>query len=124
MLVMSTLAEIKSKYSLDGAVSVTVDLESMRDGAKSTLNESESLVKDAGTEPKSDWFKRRTQRMATEVKEKKRQVALAQKYIDEINGILIYSLEKLCTERVKLCFGISGCGKSHIPRIYFTKVTL
>lgn len=88
MLVMSTIAEIKSKYSLDGAVSVTVDLESMRDGAKSTLNESESLVKDAGTEPKSDWNKRRTQRMAADVKEQKRKVALAQKYIDEINGML------------------------------------
>ena len=60
MLIMSTLAEIKSKYSLDGAVSVTVDLESMRDGAKSTFNESESLVKDAGSEPKSEWFKHRT----------------------------------------------------------------
>lgn len=88
MLIMSTLAEIKSKYSLDGSVSVTVDLESMRDGAKSTLNESESLVKDAGLEPKSDWTKRRTQRMAAEVKEQKRKVALAQKYIDEINGML------------------------------------
>lgn len=88
MLIMSTIAEIKSKYSLDGAVSVTVDLESLRDGAKSTLNESESLVKDAGTEPKSDWFKLRTQRMAADVKEQKRKVALAQKYIDEINGML------------------------------------
>jgi hypothetical protein len=86
---MSTVAEIKSKYSLDGAVSVTVDLESMRDGAKSTLNESESLVKDAGRAlPDSDWFKSRTQRMAADVKEQKRKVALAQKYIDEINGML------------------------------------
>lgn len=88
MLVMSTLAEIKSKYSLDGAVSVTVDLESLRDGAKSTLNETESLVKDAGTEPKSDWFKHRTQRYVADVKEQRRKVALAQKYIDEINGML------------------------------------
>lgn len=88
MLIMSTLAEIKSKYSLDGSVSVTVDLESMRDGAKSTLNESESLVKDAGLGPESDWIKRRAQRMAADVKEHKRKVALAQKYIDEINGIL------------------------------------
>lgn len=95
MLIMSTLAEIKSKYSLDGSVSVTVDLESLREGAKSTLNETESLVKDAGTEPKSDWFKRRTQRIAGEVKEKKRQVALAQKYIDEINGILDKASENI-----------------------------
>ena len=88
MLIMSTLAEIKSKYSLDGSVSVTVDLESMRDDAKSTLNDSETLVKDAGTEPKSEWFKHRTQRMAAAVKEQRRKVALAQKYIDEINGML------------------------------------
>lgn len=95
MLVMSTLTEIKSKYSLDGAVSVTVDLESLRDGAKSTLNESESLVKDAGLEPKSDWTKRRTQRMAADVKEQKRKVALAQKYIDEINGMLDKASENI-----------------------------
>lgn len=96
MLIMSTIAEIKSKYSLDGAVSVTVDLESMREGAKYTLNESESLVKDAASPDfKTDWFKRRTQRMATEVKEKKRQVALAQKYIDEINGMLDKASENI-----------------------------
>lgn len=95
MLIMSTLAEIKSKYSLDEAFSVKVDLESMRDGAKSTLNDSESLVKDAGTEPKSDWFKRRTQRMAADVKEQKRKVELAQKYIDEINGILDKAIENI-----------------------------
>ena len=95
MLIMSTIAEIKSKYSLDEAFSVKVDLESMRDGAKSTLNDSESLVKDAGTEPKSDWFKRRTQRMAADVKEQKRKVALAQKYIDEINGMLDKAIENI-----------------------------
>lgn len=95
MLIMITLAEIKSKYSLDEAFSVKVDLESMRDGAKSTLNDSESLVKDAGTEPKSDWFKRRTQRMAADVKEQKRKVALAQKYIDEINGMLDKAIENI-----------------------------
>lgn len=96
MLVMSTLAEIKSKYSLDGAVSVTVDLESLHDGAKSTLDESEMLLRDAsGMEVKSDWFKRRTQRMAAEVKEQKRKVALAQKYIDEINGILDKASENI-----------------------------
>lgn len=93
---MSTIAEIKSKYSLDGAVSVTVDLESLRDSAKSTLNETESLVKDSsGMESKSDWFKHRTQRMAADVKEQKRKVALAQKYIDEINGILDKASENI-----------------------------
>ena len=94
---MSTLEEIKSKYQLDGgSVSVTVDLESMRDGAKSTLNESESLVKDAASpEFKTDWFKRRTQRIAGDVKEQKRKVALAQKYIDEINGILDKASENI-----------------------------
>lgn len=47
---MSTLEEIKSKYSLDGAVSVTVDLESMRDDAKSILNNADDFVKDATRE--------------------------------------------------------------------------
>lgn len=89
---MSTTAEIKQKYSLDGAVSVTVDLESMREGAKNTLNESVSLVKDMEAEgaivSEKRWLKRRATRIADDVKEQKRKVALAQKYIDEINGIL------------------------------------
>ena len=96
---MSTISEIKSKYSLDGAVSVTVDLESMREGAKNTLNESVSLVKDMEAEgaivSEKSWLKRRATRIADDVKEQKRKVALAQKYIDEINGILDKASENI-----------------------------
>lgn len=96
---MSTISEIKSKYSLDGAVSVTVDLESMREGAKNTLNESVSLVKDMEAEgaivSEKRWLKRRATRIADDVKEQKRKVALAQKYIDEINGILDKASENI-----------------------------
>ena len=95
MLIMSTLEEIKSKYSLDGAVSVTVDLESMREGAKSTLNKSDEFVKDSTSEagrgiPRYDkeWMNSRKARITNDIREQKRKVALAQKYIDEINGIL------------------------------------
>ena len=95
MLIMSTLEEIKSKYSLDGAVSVTVDLESMREGAKSTLNKSDEFVKESTREadrgiPSYDkeWMNRRKARITNDIREQKRKVALAQKYIDEINGIL------------------------------------
>lgn len=95
MLIMSTLAEIKSKYSLDGSVSVTVDLESMHDDAKSTLSNADEFVKDAAREadrgiPRSDkeWMNRRKSRITNNIRDQKRKVALAQKYIDEINGML------------------------------------
>ena len=95
MLIMITLEEIKYKYSLDGAVSVEVDLESMRDDAKSTLNNADEFVKDSTREadrgiPRYDkeWMNRRKARITNDIREQKRKVALAQKYIDEINGIL------------------------------------
>ena len=95
MLVMSTLEEIKSKYSLDGAFSVEVDLESMRDDAKSTLNNADEFVKDSTSEagrgiPRYDkeWMNSRKARITNNIREQKRKVALVQKYIDEINGIL------------------------------------
>lgn len=99
---MSTLEEIKSKYQFDGAVSVTVDLESMRDDAKSTLNNADDFVKDATREadrgiPRSDkeWMNRRKSRITNDIREQKRKVALAQKYIDEINGMLDKANETL-----------------------------
>lgn len=95
MLIMITLEEIKSKYSLDGAVSVEVDLESMRDDAKSTLNNADEFVKDmARAEEREymrsdkEWMNRRKARITNDIREQKRKVALAQKYIDEINGML------------------------------------
>ena len=95
MLIMSTLEEIKYKYSLDGAVSVEVDLESMREGAKSTLNNADEFVKDSTSEagrgiPRYDkeWMNSRKARITNDIREQKRKVALAQKYIDEINGML------------------------------------
>lgn len=95
MLIMITLEEIKSKYSLDGAVSVEVDLESMRDDAKSTLNNADEFVKNSTREsgrgiPSYDkeWMNSRKARITNDIREQKRKVALVQKYIDEINGIL------------------------------------
>ena len=92
---MSTLEEIKSKYSLDGSVSVEVDLESMRDDAKSTLNNADEFVKEMARAEElgtmrsdKDWMNRRKARITNNIREQKRKVALAQKYIDEINGML------------------------------------
>ena len=102
MLIMSTLAKIKSKYSLDGAVSVTVDLESMREGAKSTLNNADDFVKDATREadrgiPLSDkeWMNRRKARITNDIRDQKRKLSMAQKYLDEIGGILDKAGEKI-----------------------------
>ena len=106
MLIMSTIAEIKSKYSIDGAVSVTVDLESMRDDAKSTLNNADEFVKDAVREadrgiPRYDkeWMIRRKARITNNIRDQKRKVALAQKYIDEINGMLDKAIENIAKEK-------------------------
>lgn len=102
MLIMSTLEEIKSKYSIDGAVSVEVDLESMRDDAKSTLNNSDEFVKDmARAEERGtmrsdkEWMNSRKARITNDIREQKRKVALAQKYIDEINGFLDKASENI-----------------------------
>lgn len=98
MLIMRTIAEIKSKYSLDGSVSVTVDLESMRDDAKSTLNNADEFVKEADRGiPRSDkeWMNLRKARITNNIRDQKRKVALAQKYIDEINGMLDKAIEKI-----------------------------
>lgn len=102
MLIMSTLEEIKSKYSIDGAFSVEVDLESMRDDAKSTLNNADEFVKEATRGavlgiPSSDkdWMNRRKARITNDIREQKRKVALAQKYIDEINGMLDKASENI-----------------------------
>lgn len=106
MLIMITIAEIKSKYSIDGAVSVTVDLESMRDDAKSTLNNADEFVKDAVREadrgiPRYDkeWMIRRKARITNNIRDQKRKVALAQKYIDEINGMLDKANEIIAKEK-------------------------
>ena len=98
MLIMRTIAEIKSKYSLDGSVSVTVDLESMRDDAKSTLNNADEFVKEADRGiPRSDkeWMNLRKARITNNIRDQKRKVALAQKYIDEINGMLDKAIENI-----------------------------
>lgn len=102
MLIMSTLEEIKSKYSIDGAVSVEVDLESMRDDAKSTLNNADEFVKymaraeERGTmRSDKEWMNSRKARITNDIREQKRKVALAQKYIDEINGFLDKASENI-----------------------------
>ena len=103
MLIMSTLAEIKSKYSLDGgAVSVTVDLESMREGAKATLSEAESYQRDLVRDPargilgsEKEWMNRRKTRISNDIREQRRKLSMAQKYLEEIGGILDKAGEKI-----------------------------
>lgn len=88
---MSTTAEIKKKYSLDGAVSVTVDLESMRESANSTLSSAEEIARDnerGAFKGDEQWKARRKARIGSEIKEQKRQVDFARKMLDEVSGIL------------------------------------
>lgn len=92
---MSTLEEIKSKYQLDaGSVSVTVDFESMRAGAKNTLSEVESFARDmkresaGGLKSDNEWMSRRKSRIANDINEQKRKLSMVQNYIDEVKGML------------------------------------
>lgn len=88
---MSTISEIKSKYSLDGAVSVTVDLESLRERANEIMLDAESLANDSAKGSlinEGDWMRRRKARIGQSVKELRRQVAMVQKSLSEATGFL------------------------------------
>ena len=83
---MSTTAEIKQKYSLDGAVSVTVDLESLRERANEIQHDAESFANDSIIDP--EWKRRRKARIGQNVKELRRQVSMVRKSLDEATGFL------------------------------------
>lgn len=83
---MSTTAEIKQKYSIDGAVSVTVDLESLRERANEIQHDAESFANDSMIDP--EWKRRRKARIGQNVKELRRQVSMVQKSLSEATGFL------------------------------------
>lgn len=83
---MSTIAEIKTKYSVDGGLCVSFDVESLRDRAKELSRQSESLV--ANNAVADRWVTRRKKELADEIREEKRKVALATKMFGEVSGIL------------------------------------
>ena len=88
---MSTKAEIKQKFNLDGAVSVTVDLESLRERANEIMRDAESLANDSAKSSligEGDWMRRRKARIGQSVKEVRRQVAMVQKSLSEATGFL------------------------------------
>lgn len=87
---MSTISEIKSKYSLDGAVSVTVDLESLRERANEIMRDAESFANDSAKSSliEGDWMRRRKARIGQSVKELRRQVAMVQKSLSDSTGFL------------------------------------
>ena len=91
---MSTIAEIKTKYSVDGGMSVSFDVESLRDRAKELSRQSESLA--ANNYPSGDkWAARRKKELADEIRDEKRKVALATKMLGEVSGILDKAEEAL-----------------------------
>ena len=88
---MSTIAEIKQKYSLDGAVSVTVDLESLRERANEIMRDAESLANDSAKSnlmSEGDWMRCRKARIGQSVKELRRQISMVQKSLSEATGFL------------------------------------
>lgn len=94
---MSTVAEIKSKYGLanDGAVAISVDVGALREIANNLLEDSKSVEKDMANAMERDYATRRKQRVAANIKEQKRNVEMAQKFLEEINATLDKANETL-----------------------------
>ena len=92
---MSTVAEIKSKYGLanDGAVAISVDVEALRETANNILEDSKSFAADVGDKSRaisSDivWQNQRRSSISARIKEQKRNVDMALKFLGEVDGIL------------------------------------
>ena len=94
---MSTIAEIKSKYALssDGAVSISVDVEALRESANSLLEYAQSVERDMANAMEKEYATRRKQRVASRIKEQKRNVDMARKFLDEVGTILDSANETL-----------------------------
>ena len=94
---MSTVAEIKSKYALssDGAVAISVDVEALRETANSLLEDAQSVERDMAIAMEKEFATRRKQRVAARIKEQKRNVDMAQKFLDEVGTILDSANETL-----------------------------
>lgn len=99
---MSTVSEIKSKYGLanDGAVAISVDVEALREIANNLLEDAKSFAADVSDKSRaisSDivWQNQRRSRISARIKEQKRNVDMARKFIDEVSGILDSANETL-----------------------------
>lgn len=94
---MSTVAEIKSKYALanDGAVAISVDVEALREIANSLLEDAQSVERDLGNSMDKEWATRRKQRVTARIKEQRRNVDMAIKFLSEVSAILDSATETL-----------------------------
>lgn len=94
---MSTVAEIKSKYALsnDGAVAITVDVGALRETANDLLMDAQSVEKDMANAVEKEFAVRRKQRVTARIKEQKRNVDMARKFLDEVGTILDSANETL-----------------------------
>ena len=99
---MSTLEEIKSKYVLsnDGAVTISVDVEALREIAKGILEDAQSFASDVSDKSRaisSDlvWQRQRRTRISGRINEQKRNVGMAQKLLGEVFDILDKAGEKI-----------------------------
>lgn len=90
---MPTIEEIRLKYGLnDGSVSFAVDIEGLRQSANEALADAEDAVKEfsrrPGTEYNKDWAARRKSRITARIKEQKRSVDMALKFLGEVSDVL------------------------------------
>ena len=103
---MSTVSEIKSKYALsnDGAVSITVDVGALRETANDLLEDAKSFAADVSDKSRaisSDivWQNQRRSRISARIKEQKRNVDMARKFLDEVGTILNKASENIAKEK-------------------------
>lgn len=94
---MSTISEIKSKYALssDSAVTINVDVSALRESANDLLMDAQSVEKDMANTMERDFATRRKQRVASRIKEQKRNVEMARKFLDDIDATLDKANETL-----------------------------
>ena len=94
---MSTVSEIKSKYALssDSAVTISVDVEALRDAANGLLEDAQSVERDIKNSIEKEWVNRRKQRVTARINERRRSVNMAMKFLNEVSGILDNATETL-----------------------------
>ena len=94
---MSTVSEIKSKNALssDSAVTISVDVEALRDAANGLLEDAQSVERDIKNSIEKEWVNRRKQRVTARINERRRSVNMAMKFLNEVSGILDNATETL-----------------------------
>ena len=72
-----------------------MDVEALRETANSLLGDAQSVERDMANAMEKEYATRRKQRVASRIKEQKRNVDMARKFLDEVGTILDSATETL-----------------------------